>query len=347
MTSPCLPAGKLPARALQDLLAALPRTDPRVVVGPSPGEDAAVVDFGDRWLVVTTDPITFATERIGWYAVNVNANDVAVMGAAPRWFFAVLLMPERHASEALVRTIMDDISASCAEIGVTVCGGHTEITTDLARPIVVGQMMGEVEPGRVLRKRDVAVGDRVLLTQGVAIEGTAILARECRDRLAPRVAGDVVARAERLLFDPGISVVRAARAAIGAGGVHALHDPTEGGVATGLWELASAAGRGLRVSADRIPVLPETRAICEALALDPLALIASGALLMAVAPESTAGVHEALRAVGIPCTEVAEVLAAEAGLTMERGGTIGPLEPAARDEIAKMFETGSGLSAQI
>ena len=117
MTPSCLPAGKLPARALQDLLATIPQTDPRVLVGPAPGEDAAVLDFGDRWLVITTDPITFAAERIGWYAVNVNANDIAVMGATPRWFSAVLLLPERQASEEMVREIMDDISSSCAASG--------------------------------------------------------------------------------------------------------------------------------------------------------------------------------------------------------------------------------------
>lgn len=337
-----LPAGKLPTEHLRSLLAGLPRRDPRLLIGAQIGEDAAVIDAGDRYLVVTTDPVTFATDRLGWYAVHVNANDVAVLGARPRWFFVVLLLPERGATPELAEVIMGDVRAACEELNVTVAGGHSEITPRLDRPIVVGQMLGEVEPARLVRKTRIAVEDQILLTRGVAIEGTAILARERSDHLRGQVDAGLLVRAGRFLTDPGISVVRAALAAANVGDVvHAMHDPTEGGLATGLFELVATAALGLRVARERIPVFPETTAICQALGLDALKLIASGALLIAVAPEGTEAVLDAVRAAGIPVTAIGEVRPRGEGLTLVASstGAVESLTPAARDEVARALET--------
>jgi hydrogenase expression/formation protein HypE len=335
-----LAVGKLAHDRLQALLARLPHRDPRLLIGPQVGEDAAVVDAGDRFLVVATDPITFATQHIGRYVVHVNANDVAVLGARPLWFFVVLLCPEGETTGGLVETIMGDVQQACEEVGAVLGGGHTEITQGLDRPILVGQMLGEVAPARLVRKSRLAVGDRILLSGGVAIEGTAILAREMADRLCGRLDADLLARAERLLTEPGISVVRAALAAAGTGeAVHAMHDPTEGGLATGLFELVAVSGLGHRVFRERIVVLPETEAICQALGLDPLKLIASGALLIAAAPAGADGVLEAVRAAGIPVSIIGEVRPAAEGLTIVTRGRAEPLIPPDRDEIARAFES--------
>jgi len=311
-----------------------------LLIGPRPGEDAAVIDGGACCLVISTDPITFATDRIGWYAVHVNANDVAVLGARPRWFFASLLLPAGSADAGMAEAITMEIAETCAALGVTLCGGHTEITAGLDRPIVVGQMIGEVAREELVRKDRLAVGDRVLVTHGAAIEGTAILAREKRHALA-HLDHATLATAAHLLIAPGISVVEAVRAAMGAGRVHAMHDPTEGGIATGLWELAHAGGQGLRVAEDAIPILPETRAVCDALGLDPLRLIASGALLLAVPPGEVPGITAALGALGIPVAEVGEVVPPSEGIRIAKAGGDRPLEPADRDEIARVFETAS------
>lgn len=334
-----LPVGKLPAACLERLLAGLAVADERLLVGPRPGEDAAVLALDpDRALVVATDPVTFATDRIGHYAVAVNANDVAVLGARPRWFFAVLLLPEPSATEELALAIMRDIDRACRALGATVAGGHTEITAGLDRPVVIGQMLGEVETSRLVRKSRLAPGDLVLLTHGAAIEGTAILAREQRDRLRGQLTDAELASAAALLDDPGISVVRAALAAADAAPVHAMHDPTEGGIAAGLVELAQAGGCGLRVFGPHVPVLPQTRAVCRALALDPWGLIASGALLVAVAPRDVEAVSAALRALAIPATVVAEVRPATEGCTVEWDDRLEPLVPPARDELARVFD---------
>src|SRR6516164_10357530 len=218
-----LPVGKLPLENLRSLLKQSAKHDPRLLIGPQIGEDAAVIDAGDRYLVVATDPITFATDHIRRSAVHVNANDVAVLGAPPLWFFVIMLLPENHTTPELAETIIADVKTTCEELGVTLGGGHTEITQGLDRPILVGQMLGEVAPTRLVRKTRVTIGDRILLTRAVAIEGTAILAREKSERLRGRVAADLLARAAGFLIQPGISVVRAALAAASVGeAVHAM-----------------------------------------------------------------------------------------------------------------------------
>jgi hydrogenase expression/formation protein HypE len=334
-----LPVGKLPLEQLRSLLKQAPKLDPRLLIGPQIGEDAAVIDAGDRYLVVATDPVTFATDHIGRYAVHVNANDVAVLGARPLWFFVVMLLPEKRTTPELAEEIMADVRTTCEELGVALGGGHTEITRGIDHPILVGEMLGEVAPTRLVRKTRIAKGDQILLTQGVAIEGTAILAREKSERLRDRIEADVLARAAHFLVEPGISVVSAALAAAGVGeGVHSMHDPTEGGLATGLFELVAPGGLGLRVIREQILVFPETDAICNALALDPLKLLASGALLSAVAPDRADSVLTALRATGISVAVIGEVRPSSEGMTILTNGKAEPLTPAVRDEIARALE---------
>ncbi|HZC78898.1 MAG TPA: AIR synthase related protein, partial [Ktedonobacterales bacterium] len=138
---PALAVGKLPPRILERLLGKLAPTDPRVVMGPRLGEDAAVLDMGDRYLVATADPITFATDEAGWYALHVNANDIAVRGARPMWFLATVLLPEGAATEAAIERLFADLGEACAELGVALIGGHTEVTAGLPRAIVSGCML--------------------------------------------------------------------------------------------------------------------------------------------------------------------------------------------------------------
>ena len=220
--------------------------DPRVLVGPSIGEDCAVVDMGDRLLVAKSDPVTFATDRIGWYVVQVNANDVACTGGIPRWFLPTVLIP-RSATPKDIRTIFEDIAAACRGLGVNVIGGHTEVTDDLPRPIVAGTMLGELENReKMVFTGGARDGDSIIVTSGIAIEGTAILAaRICRPvALCGRGRSDIISRAAGYLDDPGISVVAAARALCEMVDVHSLHDVTEGGLITALREVATASRLG-------------------------------------------------------------------------------------------------------
>jgi hydrogenase maturation factor len=333
------PAGKLPPLILQAFLAECKVSRrSRVVLGPRFGEDAAVIDFGPKYLVAKTDPITFTPERIGWYAVNINANDVATLGARPLWFLATLLLPEKSTSLPLVHHIFRDTLQACKELGVTLCGGHTEITYGLERPIVVGQMLGEVAKSKLVRKESQRPGDLVLLTRGIAIEGTAILAREKSSTLALRLPGKTLRRAQGLLFRPGISVVRDAMLAQCHGEIHAMHDPTEGGLASGLYELAKAGGVGLRIWKDQVPLLEETRRFSEILGFDPFALIASGALLVVVSAASAPKLLRAYLRRGVKAAIIGEVREAAEGIKVVERGREGRLSVPARDEIARLLE---------
>jgi len=333
-----LPVGKLKMDYLERLLARYTHVNERVVVGAAVGEDAAVIDFGHRYLVAKTDPITFATEEIGWYAVNVNANDVACTGAVPKWFLATLLLPEGSTDRALVERIFSQLSDACRQLGVSFCGGHTEITYGLDRPIVVGQMLGEVERDQLVTTAGARVGDDIILTKGIAIEATSIIAREKAGELASKYAADFIDRCRGFLHCPGISVVRDAQIATAQARVHAMHDPTEGGLAMGLRELAQAADVGLLINEEGIEILPETRLLCANYGLDPLGVIASGSLLVVLSPEDSARVIEKLAEAGIAAAVIGKVVAREAGLKLVAGGVAGDLPYFERDEIAKLFE---------
>ncbi len=355
-TGPFFNLGKLPVQHLARLLDQFSPKDPRVVVGPKVGEDAAVLDMGDRYLIVKSDPITFATDSIGWYAVHVNANDVACTGAQPQWFLCTVLLPEGCADMVMVDEIFGQIVQACEEIGATLVGGHTEITYGLDRPIVVGAMLGEVERGRLVTTGGARPGDAVVLTQRVAVEATGIIAREKRDELSRRhgLPTDFVDRCANFIFDPGISVARAAQVATATAPVHAMHDPTEGGLATGLWELATAADVGLEIDACAVPIYPETRRLCDIFGLDPWGVIASGSLVLTVDAGDVAKVCDALTEGGVEAAIIGRVTARERGVVLnveaarqpQRAGrkentaqqkTV-PLPTFSRDEIARLFE---------
>ena len=333
--------GKLPASMLAELLARIPATDARVLLGPGIGRDAAVIDAGgDRLLVAKTDPVTFAGDDIGWYAVHVNANDIACMGGRPAWFLATVLLPP-DAPDTLPGQILDSINAACAELGIALVGGHTEVTAGLDRPIIAGAMLGEVSRGDLVRGENIEAGDVVLLSQGIAIEGTALLAREAASAIgAAGVDAATIERAGRMLHEPGISVVAAARELWAASRPRLMHDPTEGGLATALREMAAAASATIRIDPAAVIVFDETTAICGALGLDPWGLLASGALLAIAA----AGTYERLtsRANGdrIPWRVIGGIERGEPRVILGAGTSATPLPMFERDEIARFFESG-------
>ncbi len=327
---------------LSELLSSLAVDDGRVRVGPGVGMDCAVIDMGDRLLIAKSDPITFAAERLGWYAVQVNANDIACTGGRPRWFLPTILLPAGSSPDD-ARRIFADIAAASRELGVSVVGGHTEVTVGITRPIVAGTMLGELESSEGLVLPSGAQdGDSILVTTGLAIEGTAILARECAgDLLAAGVEADVIARAADYLAEPGISVVRAAQALCSAAAVHSLHDVTEGGVITALREVAAASNLGLVVEAESMPILPETAAICAALGIDPLGLLGSGALIVALPASEAPAAMRALDGAGASGWEVGQMMESADGLWLiDRTGER-ELPEFRRDELARYLESKS------
>jgi hydrogenase expression/formation protein HypE len=333
-----LPVGKVPRDVLERLLAHAPTQDPHVLLGPGIGIDCAVVEVGETLLVVKSDPITFASDAIGWYLVQISTNDLATTGATPRWLLITMLLPEARTTVRLVEQISQDVYRACREIGVTVIGGHTEITAKLDRPILVGTLIGTVDRARLVTPQGARAGDQVLLTKGVPIEATALLAREFPGRARQALSAVELRQARAFLYDPGISVLRDARIAQQAGQVTAMHDPTEGGLATALWELAEASGRALTIDPRAVHIPPLAARLCKAFNLDPLAAIASGALLLTASASDAPQIRHALAAAGIACTAIGEV--AEGSPAVWRMGTTGrePFPRPVRDAIAHVYE---------
>jgi hydrogenase expression/formation protein HypE len=333
-----LPAGKLPNDLLQQFLANIDDAS-SLLIAPAVGEDVAAVPLaGEEILVLKSDPVTFAADAAGYYAVTININDIATSGATPRWLLASLLFPVGTNAVQVGLTIQE-LRRAAKEQGLILCGGHTEITDAVTRPVVAAQVAGTVSRRQLIHKRNMAEGDRILMTRRLAIEATSIIAREFPQRLRESGMSEAdIERCRGFLLDPGISVLREARIAAQSGTVSAMHDITEGGLATALRELSSAGGHRIRVYRDRIPVYRETEALCRMLGLNPLGLIGSGSLLIACNSSAAEGLMTALGTAGIDVVCVGEVLQGETGVeALDQQGNRVTWPDFEVDEITRLF----------
>jgi hydrogenase maturation factor len=314
-----LPPGKIPIDILKEVVFKnLGAERKEVVVGPSVGIDGAVLDLGAKSLIVSMDPITGAVERIGWLAVNVNANDVATFGVTPDFLFSCMLLP-KNAERKLVEAISTQMNTAAKDLGIAIVGGHCESTPGLANPIVVCCIMGMTEKGRYVTAGGAKPGDKLILTKSAGIEGTAILATDREKELQKTLSVAVLEEAEN--FWSQISVVKDALTACKTGGVHAMHDPTEGGVAGGIHEMADASNVGVEVIEETITVQPETAKICGHFQIDPLQLIGSGALLISAQAESASQIVRGLKLEGIQASVIGEfTVNAEQRVLMRKDG---------------------------
>ena len=298
--------GKIPIDILENIVfknLGIKRRE--VILGPSAGIDGAVINVGSKSLIVSTDPITGAVERIGWLAVNINANDIATFGVEPAFLLSCILLPE-NADRKTVETISGQMGKAAKELGIAIVGGHCEVTPGLTNPIVVGCTIGMTEKGNYVTAAGAKQGDKIILTKSTGIEGTAILASDKEDQLRKVVSPTTLRNAKR--FYSQISVVKDAVTAFKTGGVHAMHDPTEGGVAGGIHEMADASNLGAKIFEEKICVQPETIQICEFFHIDPLQLISSGALLISAKPELGDKIIERLEQKQITASVIGEFL---------------------------------------
>ena len=251
------------------------------------------------------DPITGAVERIGWLAVNVNANDIATFGVEPTLFSSCILLPEKDERKTL-ETICTQMDKAAKDLRIAIIGGHCEVTPGLTNPIVIGCAMGITEKGNYVTAGGAKPRDKLILTKSTGIEGTAILATEKEKQLKKAMKSETLQSAKE--FYDKISVVKDAITAMKTGGVNAMHDPTEGGVSGGIHEMAEASNVGFQVYEERIPILPETQKICEYFRIDPLQLISSGALLISAKPEFAEKIVEELKQNKINASIIGEFL---------------------------------------
>ena len=325
-----LASGKIPIALLARMLAELPPPPPELLLRPRIGEDACAIELPGGILVAASDPITLTSGEIGELSVIVNANDVAVTGVRPRWFLAVVLVPP-GTTEAPIRDLFAGMRQSLVRVGAYLVGGHTEVTRAVTQPVVVGQMLGLAEDGRFVSTGGVRPGDLILQVGPAPVEGAAVLAGEASDRLG-HVDPVIVRAAGDALHDPGISVVEPALLATELGAT-ALHDPTEGGLAAGLHEMAHASGVGIRVAREAVLWFEPGRAICRALGADPWATLASGSLLAALPPDRAEPALLALAAEDHPAAAIG-VAVAGSGVRDTEGQ---PIPWPERDEVARLL----------
>ncbi len=336
-----LPVGKIPHELLEQIINAAPTDGHRVKLGPGVGLDCAVLEFGDRCLVIKTEPITFASHEIGWYAVQIAANDIATMGARPQWMLLTALLPEKSTSVSLIQNITKQVADTCRALGITLIGGHTEVTHGLDRPILVTTLLAETECHSLITPKGARPGDRLIVTKGVPIEATALLAREFPQRLEGVLSNEEIKIAQDFIYSPGISVLTDAQIAVKAGKITAMHDPTEGGIATALWELAQACGHTLLVDLERIPIPALSRRICAAFDVDPYGTIASGSLLLSADPSSAQAVLTKLSEHGIAAADIGVIQQGPADVLQQTAAGKLRVKKFERDEITRVFESTS------
>ena len=311
-----LSIGKLDPEVLKEIIFSnLGKPDPRVLLTPKIGEDATVIDFGDRALVVHSDPITGAIENLGWLAVNVCTNDIATRGVRPRWILTVLLLPKGTTQDQL-KNITVQIDRAAEQLGIAVVGGHCEVSAAVEHPILVTTAIGETVGKKFVRTSGARTGDALIMTKSAAIEGTAILANELGNVLKIKIKSEIIEEAKR--FIKNTSVVKDALIAVKAGEVHAMHDATEGGIAGGLQEIAWASNIGLVAHEKEILISKETEAICNALNIDPLRTISSGALIISAEPKSAPRIVKALEEKGIKASIIGKTTSKKDGAYIVR-----------------------------
>ena len=330
--------GKIPGPILNKLLNKINNTDPRIKIGAEMGEDAALLDIGDKFLAVTTDPITFATDLLGWYLVNINANDIAVTGAKPKWLMTTLLFPS-NTSAKTISGIFDEIVKACEKINVSIIGGHTEITDSISKPIAIGTMLGEVDKEKAILTSGAKPGDSIIMTKGLGIEGTAILCRDGVKILGNNgVSKATIHTGSNYLFEPGISIIKDVSTILKTAKVNSMHDLTEGGLSTGVIELATASNVGVVIKNDDLIISPITIECCKATSTNPLGLLSSGALIATLNPDDVDDVIYALSKENIDCSNIGYVTGNPSEVLLASNGGTVELPKFQRDELARCFD---------
>jgi hydrogenase expression/formation protein HypE len=329
--------GKLPNRFLDKYLKNLDIKDPSLLIHPGVGEDTAAIDVrSEEVLVLKSDPITFVTTSLGYYSLIINCNDIATSGATPRWFLATLLFPPGTTPAELFK-VMVELKENCREMEITLCGGHTEITDAVNRPVVSGMLIGTVLQSRLIDKGKMKSGDKVLLTKGVAVEGTAIIASEFGEKL--RQSGMLEEEIEKCVqFQNHISILPEAKLmAQFKEGVKAMHDVTEGGLATAIEELSKAGRHRVRIDFEKIPIFEQTRTVCHLMNLNPLGLIGSGSLIICCEKRIHHQIIETLQKNGIDVSCIGEVIEPGIGVEVKKEGQIGEWPTFETDEITRLY----------
>ena len=324
--------GKVPESVLKRSIIKQIRTKrEEIIVGAGVGEDCAAIELSDDEVFVTsTDPITGTSHDIGALSVYVTANDIASSGAEVIGIMLSVLLPEGTEEEEL-KSIMQQAEEVCAKLNIQTVGGHTEVTSVVNQPVITATGIGKVKKDKLIKTSGACVGDDVVVTKWIGLEGTSIIAREKEEELLKRFSPMFVDNAKG--FSGYLSVVEDARLAVSVG-VNAMHDITEGGIFGALWEIAEGSGTGLEINLLDIPVKQETIEICETYGLNPYGLISSGSMLI-TAPNGLDVVRK-LKKSDINAAVIGKVTAGNDRILVN-GDDKRFLEPPRSDELYKIY----------
>ncbi|TRO55879.1 hydrogenase [Candidatus Bathyarchaeota archaeon] len=327
-----LPLGKVPPETLKKkVFPFLGAQRDDIILGPSTGEDAAIVTDGCKLLAIHGDPISGAIERIGWIAMNIATNDIATRGVAPAWALSMIMLP-MGTNDQILEKICRDMSEAAQILNVSIIGGHSEVTPGISHPLVTVFVIGVIQGNHYVSCRDVKAGAKIILTKSVGIEGTAILASDHKEDVGQKFGSEFIEKVDAY-FDQ-LSVMNEALIAFRHGGVQAMHDPTEGGVANGLHEVADASNTGFIVSEQQIPISLETRQLCELFELNALKLISSGSLLIYVDEAQSQAIVNQLQRQHIDAAVIGDVIKDPEVRLIQRGtGLRDVLERPETDEL--------------
>jgi hydrogenase maturation factor len=287
--------------------------------------------------VIKSDPISLTSENIGWYAVEINTNDIVTTGAEPKWMLTTLLLPEDQTTFHNVNRIMDQLIESTSKYKITIIGGHTEITSGISRPILSSTMIGVVEKEKLITPQGTQSGDFVFLTKEIAIETVAILANDFSQELESILTDQEIEIAKSYIKNPGISIYKEANLIKDGYGVSAMHDPTEGGLSAALWEMSIASNKIFEIFSDKIPLANITEKITNHFSINPINSISSGALLFTANPEKANEIIKVLEENLIPISIIGQVLNDGTGVFVRDGTLKMELKRPVRDEITKAF----------
>jgi len=265
------------------------------------GEDCTVITFGDEECVLSTDPITGAEEGIGKIAFNINMNDIASSGAEPVGILVTILAPVGTSYEKIIK-VMNEIHTEAVEHKVEIVGGHTEITSAVNRMVVSCTAIGKNKKGDSVATKGCELGDSIVVTKELCLEGTAILAFDYKEKIDGVIHEEKIKEAQG--YADQLSVLREGRIAMEFG-VSSMHDITEGGLLGALWEVIEAAGKGFRVYRESLPITDVTAEFCEFFNVDPLKFISSGSMLITC--KDGEGLIERLKENGIKGTIIGKV----------------------------------------
>ncbi len=320
--------GKVPNELLEKLVFKnITYKREEVLARPGIGEDTGVMDFGNDLCVVSTDPITGATTGIGTLAIHVSCNDAATRGAEPVGILMTILCPPGTTEEELEQ-VMIDAGKAASEEKVEIIGGHSEITDAVTRIVVSTTVIAKLSRENFKDYDDIKVGDKIVMTKWMGLEGTHILAHDIEERLAECLSAEELDEAQS--YGKYLSVVK--DGLIGRkNGVVYMHDITEGGVFGAVWEAGEAVGKGILLYEDNLPIKEVTQKICDCISIDPKKLISSGSMIMIVNEDNLASLVEELELEGIKATVIGEVT--ENGIKVRTNGEITPILPPGSDEL--------------